>query len=146
MNPIGIPWAPPHNRRFKNSRISVSYTHLDVLRMTDRHERNSRHQLQTIRLQNSSLPYLSLIHISDILKQTTGSTTLLSRQATTSHALVHEQPMLPPIPPLYSGTNRPVSYTHLDVYKRQESSMVTNISLPPIRSINPWGSWNTDEE
>jgi thymidylate kinase len=37
----------------------------------------------------------------DILKQTTGSTILLSRQATTSHALVHEQPMLPPIPPLY---------------------------------------------
>ena len=30
---------------------------MDVLRMTDRHERNSRHQLQTIRLQNSSLPY-----------------------------------------------------------------------------------------
>lgn len=31
--------------------------YMDVLRMTDRHERNSRHQLQTIRLQNSSLPY-----------------------------------------------------------------------------------------
>ena len=30
--------------------------------------------------------------------------------------------------------------------EKTESSMVTNISLPPIKSIKPWGSWNTDQE